>query len=265
MSLARSDGAKLQYLWRYRAATDKWEVIHTAKSTLNAQGAWSQLMASITASSGSALWATWDGAAATGGSAAGRITFWNGTAWSNYRNSNNPGKIRQLKGVSGQVFAAVAPPPFQLGTTTLKHRNGTKWVDKLTASWDQGFFTPVTAPSANFALVAEGGRNQGGNAARLWRWNGATATFTKAWDVTGAGTISDVVVDAHSDTRAVAAGVFDSKRVVARRWFGNTWADIAPLQCAPKVVCAVSSLVALPGGSAMLTLIGNGGVWRLVA
>lgn len=66
-SLSRaSDGARFQYLWRYRAATDKWDVVHQVKSTVvpqsNPRGDdWTQTMASISASSGSALYASWSG------------------------------------------------------------------------------------------------------------------------------------------------------------------------------------------------------------
>lgn len=67
-SLSRAtDGARIQYVWRYRAATDKWDVVHTAKSTVVAQSnprsedIWSQTMVSISASSGSALYASWGG------------------------------------------------------------------------------------------------------------------------------------------------------------------------------------------------------------
>lgn len=62
-----TDGARIQYVWRYRAATDKWDVVHTAKSTVVAQSnprsedIWSQTMVSISASSGSALYASWGG------------------------------------------------------------------------------------------------------------------------------------------------------------------------------------------------------------
>lgn len=136
---------------------------------------------------------------------------------------------------------------------------------QLTSSFQQAFFTPVAAPTASFALVAEGGITQeGAKAARLWRWNGTTATFSKAWDITGAGSLGDVVLDAYSDKRAVAVGVFDLRRIVARRRFNNRWETINTLTCARNVVCAVSDLVALPGGSALLTLVGSGGVYRLV-
>lgn len=67
-SLSRaSDGARFQYLWRYRAATDKWDVVHQVKSTVVAQSNpqgddfWTQTMASISASRGSALYASWSG------------------------------------------------------------------------------------------------------------------------------------------------------------------------------------------------------------
>lgn len=138
---------------------------------------------------------------------------------------------------------------------------------QLTSSLQSAFFTPVAAPTTSFALVAEGGKTQEGvNAARLWRWNGTAASFSKVWDIKGTGTstLGDVVLDAYSDKRAVAAGVFDLRRIVARRWYGNKWEAITTLACARGVVCAVSDLVALPGGSALLTLVGNGGVYRLV-
>lgn len=136
---------------------------------------------------------------------------------------------------------------------------------QLTSSLDNAFFTPVAAPTTSFALVAEGGKTKevGVNTARLWRWNGAAATFTKVWDIKGTGTLSDVRVDAYSGKRAVAAGVFDLRRIVARRWYNNRWEAITTLTCARGVVCAVSDLVALPSGSALLTLVGNGGVYRL--
>lgn len=135
---------------------------------------------------------------------------------------------------------------------------------QLTSSFQNAFFTPVAAPTTSFALVAEGGRTlQGVNAARLWRWNGTAASFSKVWDIKGTGTLGDVRLDAYSDKRAVAAGVFDLRRIVARRWYNNRWEAITTLTCARGVVCAVSDLVALPSGSALLTLVGNGGLYRL--
>lgn len=72
------------------------------------------------------------GLLANGASAAGRITFFNGTAWSNFRAApTTPDAVRQLKGIGGQVFAAISPPPTSDQQPTLQHRNGTTWVTKV--------------------------------------------------------------------------------------------------------------------------------------
>lgn len=68
------------------------------------------------------------GVLANKASAAGRITFFNGTAWSNFRAATNPDAVRQLKGVGGQVFAAT---DLSGQTATLQHRNGARWVTKV--------------------------------------------------------------------------------------------------------------------------------------
>ncbi|KAI7844853.1 hypothetical protein COHA_001506 [Chlorella ohadii] len=254
-----SDGARLQYVWRYQAAANKWDIIHSRKYSYNAQGSLSSTIASLSATNGTALWASWEGAQADGASAAGLVTFFNGTAWAAVR-STSRAPVRHLKGVAGQAFAAV-----QEGTASIHYRTGGQWVRKLTPSLKAAFFLPVTAPSTNFALVAEGGLSQqDALTARLWRWNGTAGTFSSAWEV-GNVNVNDVVVDAASDQRAVAVSVLDTAQIVARRWFGNKWEPIDTLRCATGVVCAVGDLVAMPGGSALMTLVGRGGLWRLEA
>ncbi len=137
---------------------------------------------------------------------------------------------------------------------------------QLTPSLKAAFFLPVTAPSTNFALVAEGGLSQQDVlTARLWRWNGTAGIFSAAWDLPGNVNVTDIIVDAASDQRAVAVSVLDTAQIVARRWFGNKWEPIDTLRCATGVVCAVGDLVAMPGGSALMTLVGRGGLWRLEA
>ncbi len=56
-----SDGARLQFVWRYQAATNKWDVIHSRKYAYNAQGRLSSTIASLSATNGTALWASWEG------------------------------------------------------------------------------------------------------------------------------------------------------------------------------------------------------------
>lgn len=56
-----SDGARLQYVWRYQAAANKWDIIHSRKYAYNAQGRLSSTIASLSATNGTALWASWEG------------------------------------------------------------------------------------------------------------------------------------------------------------------------------------------------------------
>ncbi len=69
------------------------------------------------------------GAQADGASAAGLVTFFNGTAWAAVRSASRA-PVRHLKGVAGQAFAAV-----QEGTASIHYRTGGQWVRKVRLGW----------------------------------------------------------------------------------------------------------------------------------